>query len=91
MPIAPKVLHLGIVSSESRTKTKMSRSCLGFRAAETPKQLCSALEAASRAKDALSTTVAPNQKKRRAAEEAEESDNACAQERQQKERDGHQD
>jgi len=78
MPIASKVLHLGIVSSESRTKTKMSRSCSGFRAAEMPKQLCSALEAAPRAKGALSTTVAPNQKKRRAAEETEESDDDFA-------------
>ena len=57
-----------------RTKTKMSRSCSGFRAAETPKQLCSALEAAPRAKGALSTTVARNQKKRRAAETVEEGD-----------------
>ena len=78
MPIASKVLHLGIVSSESRTKTKMSRSCSGFRAAEVPKQLCSALEAAPRAKGALSTTVAPNKQKTRAAEEAEESDDDFA-------------
>ena len=42
------------------------------------KQLCSALEAAPRAKGALSTTVAHNQKKRRAAEEAVESDDDFA-------------
>ena len=38
MPIASKVLHLGIVSSESKKKTKMSRSSSSFRAAETLKQ-----------------------------------------------------
>ena len=61
-----------------RTKTKMSRSCSGFRAAETPKQLCAALVAAPRAKGALLTTVAHNNEKRRAAEEAEESDDDFA-------------
>jgi len=86
MPIASKVLHLGIVPSESKKTTKMSRSCSGFRAAEKPKQKeeeprakgAPPLEAAPRAKGAPPTKVAPNQNTRRAVEEAKEIDDYFA-------------
>ena len=73
MPIASKVLHLGIVPSEPKMKPNLSRSCNGFRA-ETPTQSYPALEATPLANGAPPTKVAPNQNKRRVVEESEDSD-----------------